>query len=95
MQEIKLPMWAWSAFAFILCSFTGGLGTWVGYTLFDHEKRLVQIESTKFTNHDGKVMLNELKIDIQSDIGDLKNDINALRLDFIQVRRDIDRIPAK
>jgi hypothetical protein len=93
-SEVTIPGWAWAAIAFILCSFTGGLGTWVGYTLFDHERRLVQMESTRFTSQDGRVIIGEMKDDLKSDMSALKNDINSLRLDFVQMRRDLDKLPA-
>ena len=89
--DVKLPFWAWGGIAFILCTLTGGLGTWAGYTLLDHEKRIVQLEATQLTGAHVKELMNELKRDIRMDMQGVKTDINSMRTDVAQMRRDLDR----
>lgn len=91
-ENINIPKWVWGAVGFVLCTFTGSLGTWVGYTLVDHEKRLIHIESTKFTANDGKALFNELKVDLKVDISDLKDDISILRDDISDMRDEINKV---
>lgn len=43
--EVSIPNWLWAGTGALLLLLVGGLGTWVGATLFDHEKRLSVTET--------------------------------------------------
>lgn len=42
--EVTIPAWLWGSVGAMLLLLTGGLGTWAGATLFDHEQRLTSVE---------------------------------------------------
>ena len=44
-QEVRVPGWLWGSIGALLLLLVGGLGTWAGATLFDHEKRITATES--------------------------------------------------
>lgn len=56
---VKLPGWLWAGLVIgVVVVFTGGLGTWVGATLWDNNKTLV--------DHEGRIRRVEsdsIKID--------------------------------
>ena len=75
----------------LILSAVGALGTWVGSTLIDHEKRVSIIEQTRFTAQDGRELLSEFKADIARDLGGMRSDVLSLRTEVTGLRRDFDR----
>ena len=39
-HEVLIPAWLWGGIGALLLLLVGGLGTWVGATIFDHERRI-------------------------------------------------------
>lgn len=43
--DVQIPNWLWTSVGTVLLLIVGGLGTWVGATIFDHEVRIVKNET--------------------------------------------------
>jgi peptidoglycan hydrolase CwlO-like protein len=44
-NEVTIPAWLWGSIGALLLLTVGGLGTWFGATIFDHEKRITATEA--------------------------------------------------
>ena len=61
-SEITIPAWLWAGTGTILLLLVGGLGTWVGATLLDHDRRITVTES-KIDGIDKSITRIELTVE--------------------------------
>lgn len=94
MSVTKIPTWLWGSVgsvALLIVTAAMGISGYALSILHDHEKRLVYIESTRFTPTNAAALVREMNGDLKVELIALGNRIAALHAELITMRRDLDK----